>query len=430
MHLLSLLLFLVLDPAVRGFVVVPAPTTTTTARQAAALFVAAKKGVKSKQRKPTAGGGFGGSTKEEVLVAGVESKSKNGDYSVFPALEQRVRDTLVAAAAADDDAAALTTDENSNGMTREIYQRLDQIYGFPSFNYASLSTKKAEPLMTMGDMLSTSAAASVTGAPTSPSAPSSKSVDHSSDLSRLPPFAKIRVLHVDPLVLAIDDFFTAPECDRYVAASETKTNKNILRSRSPTVGKDAEAKAQRTSTTFYHMYRQVPELISKASRLLGIDTVDRWEEPQTVRYRRNEKFTWHLDALGPVEQQESPAGQRTATLLVYLTDLQAKEGGATLFRDLGIVGGDDNIEYLRVQPVKGMALLFFPAAGGIVDCPFDIRTLHAGEIVAADAVSDKWIAQLWLRQSSYPPTVPPGNRHADAAEAVSRYCKGDSSSIH
>lgn len=52
------------------------------------------------------------------------------------------------------------------------------------------------------------------------------------------------------------------------------------------------------------------------------------------RYRRNEKFTWHLDALGPGELTSSPGGQRTATLLVYHTDLEEGDGGATVFRDL------------------------------------------------------------------------------------------------
>jgi hypothetical protein len=165
--------------------------------------------------------------------------------------------------------------------------------------------------------------------------------------------------------------------------------------------------------------------------LLGIPTIHQWEEPQTVRYRKKEKFTWHLDALGPMEQQSTSSGQRTATLLVYLTDMNRTDGGATLFRDLGSTTtaanaatiAESDRKYLRVQPKKGMALLFFPSAGGIPDCPFDIRTLHCGEVISKDAVSDKWIAQLWLRQRSYQPTAPPGNRHSDAYTAITNYCK-------
>ena len=78
--------------------------------------------------------------------------------------------------------------------------------------------------------------------------------------------------------------------------------------------------------------------MTRACRLLGLDSqeVKRWEEPQTVRYRRGERFSWHLDALGPeAAADEKGAGQRVATLLVYLTELEEGEGGATMFRDLG-----------------------------------------------------------------------------------------------
>jgi hypothetical protein len=58
------------------------------------------------------------------------------------------------------------------------------------------------------------------------------------------------------------------------------------------------------------------------------------------RYRRNEKFTWHLDALAPGEESSpSVGGQRTATLLVYLSDLAVSDGGATIFRDLSEANG-------------------------------------------------------------------------------------------
>lgn len=74
------------------------------------------------------------------------------------------------------------------------------------------------------------------------------------------------------------------------------------------------------------------------------------------------------------------------------------------------------------RPKKGSALLFFPAAGGIPNVPFDIRTLHCGEVVAKDASQDKWIAQLWLRKGTYTPTAPKGNTHAAASDAIADYC--------
>jgi len=79
------------------------------------------------------------------------------------------------------------------------------------------------------------------------------------------------------------------------------------------------------------------------------------------------------------------------------------------------------------RPKKGSALLFFPAAGGIPNAPFDIRTLHCGEVVAEDSEQEKWIAQLWLRQRKYSPTAPVGNIHGDATSAIGRYCDAGTS---
>jgi 2OG-Fe(II) oxygenase superfamily len=346
------------------------------------------------------GAGFGSNASKTRKSPGVE----NGDYSVFPRLEPNVLETLIPSPTS-------TFDSHGGGaLPEEMYQRLDQIYGLANFNFdAGPATKETRaPLpASLTEMLS------VQSDPTSTSNPTSLR----SHLCAIPAFSQFRVLHVDPLVLAIDGFMTMEECDAYVDRS---LRHDAMHARSPTVGKDTAAQAQRTSTTWYHYYSNVPELMAKASRLLGLSNIDHWEEPQTVRYRRKEKFTWHLDALGPSESLEELGGQRTATLLVYLTDLEPSDGGATLFRDLRYAGGSD--QCLRVQPRKGTALLFFPSAGGIPSTPFDIRTLHCGDVVSDSASQDKWIAQLWLRSRAYTPTAPPGNVHENAFQAIAEYC--------
>ena len=106
-------------------------------------------------------------------------------------------------------------------------------------------------------------------------------------ISTIEPFTKMRVLYIDPLVIAIDDFFTDDECDRYVAMSTAPSrNKkdSPFQTNSKTVGKDVQAKSQRTSTTWFHHFKNAPELMAKASRLLGLKGISQWEEPQTVRY--------------------------------------------------------------------------------------------------------------------------------------------------
>jgi hypothetical protein len=72
-----------------------------------------------------------------------------------------------------------------------------------------------------------------------------------------------------------------------------------------------------------------------------------------------------------------------------------------------------------------MALVFFPAACGLPNSPFDLRTLHAGQSVALQpgaAAVDKWIAQMWVRElAQYTPTVPPGNTHARGVASIQAF---------
>jgi hypothetical protein len=179
------------------------------------------------------------------------------DYSVFPCLDEHVVKTIIPAG-------------DEDGMTDEIFDRLNSVYGFPRFNF---ETSGELPFSEM--FLS--------------HRPSSLS------LESLPSFSGIKVLHVDPLILSIPNFFTTKECERYVSMS-SETNESCIKSRSPTVGKASAA--QRTSTTYYHQYKNAPEFLAKASRLLGLDTIYQWEEPQTVQYRGSERYTWHYGKTG------------------------------------------------------------------------------------------------------------------------------------
>ena len=214
---------------------------------------------------------------------------------------------------------------------------------------------------------------------------------------------QVKLLHMSPPVLEIDNFFTADECDEYLKiSSESHESHEALMVESPKFS--AEALSRRTSTTWFCHYKQVPTLLAKASNLLT-KPVEHFEEPQVVRYRTGEEFTWHYDEI-PKNQLEN-GGQRIATMLVYLNSLEKEEGGATIFRDL--VDGDR--EQLKVVPKRGKALIFFPASKDGVP---DDRTLHKGEV----SKSQKVIAQCWIHERDYKPAVPVGNSHSSAKDAI------------
>jgi hypothetical protein len=205
----------------------------------------------------------------------------------------------------------------------------------------------------------------------------------------------MRLLHLDPPVLVVDDFLSAAECDALISLTETDEAFEV---QSATFS--ALTASARTSTTWYTKHTAVPTLVGRAAELTGADP-NSFEEPQVVRYTVGQRFSWHYDEVPAVHLANG--GQRVATLLVYLTDVEA--GGGTAFRDLGVT----------VSPRKGRALLFFPAER---DGTPDDRTLHAGE---APLQGRKYIAQLWVHERSYTPGVVPGAQVGAAAEAYAAY---------
>ncbi len=222
---------------------------------------------------------------------------------------------------------------------------------------------------------------------------------------------KIKLLHKNPPVLAIENFFTDDECNTYMDITKDK-DENSNNNQSSSVMKinsatfSTLAYSKRTSTTWYCHYNQVPELLSKVKLLLNNLPLEQMEEAQIVRYRTGQEFSWHYDEI-PSEQL-SNGGQRIATLLVYLNTLSENGGGGTIFRDLK---GVDGVGELTMRPRKGSALLFFPAK---LDGTPDDRTLHKGEVV----VEEKMIAQMWIHERKYNPVVPQGNSHDAAQELV------------
>ena len=211
----------------------------------------------------------------------------------------------------------------------------------------------------------------------------------------------LRMIHQSPPVLAIDHFFSNEECQAVQHVTNMTTD-NVLQVTSATFSPLAQSK--RTSTSWFCNYSQMTTLLTKAHQVLGIP-IQHMEEPQIVRYRTGEEFSWHYDEVP--RAQLNNGGQRVMTLLVYLNNVS--RGGGTIFRDLNDAHG----KQLTMKPQQGSALLFFPA---YKDGTPDDRTLHKGEI----ALEEKWITQMWIHQHPYHPVVPPGNTHDAAMDSIAQ----------
>jgi len=179
---------------------------------------------------------------------------------------------------------------------------------------------------------------------------------------------KLKLLHNDPPVFIVENFFSDSEVEKYtsmIASNENNNgggNRDAVQISSPTFSSSLSL-SRRTSTTWFCTYESMTSLLAKAQALLNVD-LKQMEEPQLVRYRTGEEFSWHYDEIPSA--QLSNGGQRLATLLVYLNDLEDDRGGGTVFRDLKYPLNEsskrkkgstkDNGNQLTVRPKKGTAL--------------------------------------------------------------------------
>eukprot|EP00752_Nemacystus_decipiens_P012665 g11219.t1 len=195
-----------------------------------------------------------------------------------------------------------------------------------------------------------------------------------------PLYPGLRTLWETPPLYVVDDFFTAPECDALMALA---SNYMIA---SPVVGAGAgEVSESRTSSSCFLAREDLPTVCSKVMALTG-KPIEHLELPQVGRYYTSQKYANHWDAfdLGTEDGRRfaQNGGQRVCTVLVYLNDVAS--GGCTAFPQLG----------MKVQPKKGMAVVFFPAT---LNGALDSRLLHAAE----PAIDTKWVSQIWIRQGPY-----------------------------
>ncbi|PMS37263.1 prolyl 4-hydroxylase [Trinickia symbiotica] len=115
--------------------------------------------------------------------------------------------------------------------------------------------------------------------------------------------------------------------------------------------------------------------------------VENGEGLQVLRYGIGDEYRPHFDYFPPGQAGSNVhlahGGQRVATLIVYLNDVEA--GGETIFPEVG----------LSVAPRRGCAVYFRYANGSR---QVDPTTLHGGAPVIA---GEKWIMTKWVRERAY-----------------------------
>lgn len=131
----------------------------------------------------------------------------------------------------------------------------------------------------------------------------------------------------------------------------------------------------------------VKPIFETISRKFGIP-FENAEDLQVVRYQPNQYYNEHHDSCCDNNDKcntfVNKSGQRILTVLIYLNN--EFSGGYTYFKNLD----------LKIKPVTGDAIVFFPLAKNSNKChPY---ALHAGIPVAK---GEKWIANLWFREHKF-----------------------------
>ncbi|HQR21509.1 MAG TPA: 2OG-Fe(II) oxygenase [Burkholderiaceae bacterium] len=189
-----------------------------------------------------------------------------------------------------------------------------------------------------------------------------------------------------PRIVLFGNLLSHEECDQMIELSRDKLE------RSSVVNAETGAydiHPHRTSRGTY-FNRGENDLIRRIETRIAelVQFPEENGEPiQILHYEPGGEYKPHFDYFDPKlagnEHVLTQGGQRIATLVMYLNDVEA--GGSTVFPEVGI----------DVLPRKGNAVYFaYCSDTGVLDT----RSLHGGSPVGA---GEKWIATKWIRERAY-----------------------------
>jgi len=187
-----------------------------------------------------------------------------------------------------------------------------------------------------------------------------------------------------PDVVLITNFLSNDECEALIQSSLSRLTPSTVVNlqaggRMSHDGRTSEGMAFKISET-----EVIKAIESRISELINLP-IENGEGIQVLHYQIGAEYRPHYDyfpesQLGSKEFLEQ-GGQRVATLIMYLNDVEA--GGETIFPELN----------LSVSPKKGSAL-YFSYTNSLGQ--LDEKTLHGGAPVVK---GEKWIATKWIRKN-------------------------------
>ena len=189
-----------------------------------------------------------------------------------------------------------------------------------------------------------------------------------------------------PRIVLLGNVLSDEECDALAASSQGRFRRSTVLGENGGGDRILEDRSSETA----ELQRAQSTLVSTIdARLAALANwpVENGEPLQLQKYGVGNEYRRHYDWFDPEEptgiKHMQTGGQRLATIILYLTDVEA--GGGTAFPALDI----------EVQPKKGNALFFLNT--DLYGMP-NYKTLHAGLPVQKGY---KIIASKWLRERAY-----------------------------
>ncbi len=189
-----------------------------------------------------------------------------------------------------------------------------------------------------------------------------------------------------PRVILFGNLLAPEECDQLIELSRGKLARSSVVN-AATGQYDVHPHRTSSGTHFARGENELIRRIEQRITELTQHPLERGEPLQILHYQPGGEYKPHFDYFDPAQPGNEAVlrhgGQRVATLVMYLNDVEA--GGSTVFPEVG----------LDVLPRKGNAVYF---AYTTEQGQLDARSLHGGSPVSA---GEKWIATKWFRQQPY-----------------------------
>jgi prolyl 4-hydroxylase len=189
-----------------------------------------------------------------------------------------------------------------------------------------------------------------------------------------------------PRVILFGNLLAPEECEELIEMSRGKLARSSVVN-AATGNYDVHPHRTSSGTHFNRGENPLIQRIERRVSELVQHPVERGEPLQILHYQPGGEYKPHYDYFDPAQPGNDivlrQGGQRVATLVMYLNDVEA--GGSTVFPEIG----------LDVLPRRGNAVYF---AYTTEQGQLDARSLHGGNPVTE---GEKWIATKWFRQRAY-----------------------------